>query len=183
MARVPYFDPRAARGRSARLYARLPEDKVLLMLGHLGETMEGVVRLGDQLLNRSGLDPVLREIAVLRVAMLCGGSSEASQLQRQRTTPELGVTQDLIVEVRRGPDSQALNEIQRLVLRFTDELVFNARASDATFEPLHNLLGLKQLQELVISVGYAMMMCRFIETFDIEPGPAPNAALTRMRVV
>src|SRR5690606_7854664 len=75
MARVPYFDPRRARGRSARLYARLPPDKVLLMLGHLGETMEGVVRLGDQLLNRSGLDPLLREIAMLRVAALSGRAS------------------------------------------------------------------------------------------------------------
>ena len=174
MPRVPYFDPRTARGRSARLYARLPPDGVLLMLGHLGETMEGVVRLGDQLLNRSGLDPVLREIAVLRVATLSGRASEASQLQRVRR--ELGATEDLVREVRKGPEAGALNDVQRLVIRFTDELVFNARASDTTFDPLRGLLGLKQLQELVISIGYAMMMCRFIETFDIESEPSNEPA-------
>lgn len=174
MPRVPYFDPRAARGRSARLYARLPPDGVLLMLGHLGETMEGVIRLGDQLLNRSGLDPVLREVAMLRVATLSGSASEESQLKRAQR--ELGITEDLIREVRKGPEAGALNEVQRLVVRFTDELVFKARATDSTFEPLRSLLGLKQLQELVISIGYAMMMCRFIETFDIEAEPSSGLA-------
>jgi 4-carboxymuconolactone decarboxylase len=47
-------------------------------------------------------------------------------------------------------------------------LVANVRASDETFEPLRRELSLIQLQELTLVVGNYMMVCRFLETFDID---------------
>jgi len=59
-------------------------------------------------------------------------------------------------------------------MRFTDDVVANVRASDATFEPLHARLSLQELQELTVTIGYYMMVCRFLETFgvDLETEPA-----------
>ena len=62
-------------------------------------------------------------------------------------------------------------------MEFTDDIVANVRAGDATFAPLDKALGHKQIQELTITIGYYMLVCRFLETFDVEietPDKAPS---------
>ncbi|MEQ1724524.1 MAG: hypothetical protein ABL882_01180 [Sphingopyxis sp.] len=53
-------------------------------------------------------------------------------------------------------------------MRFTDDVVVNVRAGDASFEPLRARLSLQELQELTVTVGFYMMACRFLETFDVD---------------
>jgi len=96
--------------------------------------------------------------------------------QHERISRSLGMSDALIAAIHKGPDDPAFNDMQRLVMRFTDDVVKNVRASDATFEPLKERLGYKGLQELTIAIGYYMLVSRFLETFDvdIEDGPAPK---------
>ena len=61
-----------------------------------------------------------------------------------------------------------MDEAQRQVMAFTDDVVANVRAGDATFQPLLTRLGPKALQELTITVGYYMLVSRFLETFDVD---------------
>ena len=59
-------------------------------------------------------------------------------------------------------------------MRYTDDVVQNVRASDATFKPLIEQLSLQEMQELTVTIGYYMMVSRFLETFDVDieqPGP------------
>ena len=46
------------------------------------------------------------------------------------------------------------------------------RASDATFDPLHEALSLQELEELTVTIGFYMLVSRYLETFgvDIEDG-------------
>jgi hypothetical protein len=53
-------------------------------------------------------------------------------------------------------------------MRFTDDIVANVRASDATFLPLQAALKHRPLVELVVAIGFYMAACRFLETFDID---------------
>jgi alkylhydroperoxidase family enzyme len=65
--------------------------------------------------------------------------------------------------------------MQRLVMRYTDDVVLNVRASDATFKPLMERLSLQEMHELMITIGFYMMVSRFLETYDIQieaPGTA-----------
>ena len=84
------------------------------------------------------------------------------------------MSEDLIAAIRRGPDDPALDDLQRLVVRFTDDVVHNVRASDETFRPLAERLPVRQLQELTVLIGYYMTVSRFLETFEVDlEGPAP----------
>ncbi|MEP6967490.1 MAG: carboxymuconolactone decarboxylase family protein [Pseudomonadota bacterium] len=175
MARIPYFDPAAAVGRAAAAYEKLPPLNIFRMMGHAGELLDGFTRLGTQILNFTSLEPVLREIAILRVGVLSKAGYEV--FQHERIARRLGLTDALIAAVREGPGAPAFDEAQREVMAFTDDVVANVRAGDATFEPLKRRLGYKALQELTLTVGYYMMVSRFLETFDvdIEEAAAPEA--------
>jgi len=166
MARIPYFDTTKATGRAAAAYERLPPLNIFRMLGHSGELVDGFTKLGTQILNFSSLDPVLREIAILRVGALSGASYEV--FQHERIGRRLGMSEALIGAMREGPGAAALDAAQREVMAFTDDVVANVRAGDATFEPLKTRLGFKALQELTITIGYYMLVCRFLETFDVD---------------
>lgn len=166
MARVPYFDPATATGGLAETYAKLPPLNVFRMMGHGGDLLTGFVALGNQLLVYGALDPVLREIAIVRVGVLCGSSYEVQQ--HEAISRRIGMPDALIAGIHEGPDAPIFDEMQRLVMAYTDDVVKNVRASDATFEPLRDRLSAKQLAELTICIGYYMMVSRFLETFDVD---------------
>lgn len=166
MARIPYFDPAEAQGRAKGWYEKLAPLNIFKMLGHSGEMLDGFVRLGNQILSHSDLDPVLREIAIIRTGVLCGAPYEVHQ--HKRIGRQAGMSEALVKAVEAGPDDPAFTPPQRHVMAFTDDVVKNVRASDATFDPIVKALGYKQTQQLVIAIGYYMMVSRFLETFDVD---------------
>jgi 4-carboxymuconolactone decarboxylase len=167
MARIPYFDPADAVGpRAKKAYEKLPPLNIFRMMGHAGEMVDGFTKLGTQILNFSKLDPILREIAIIRVGVLSNASYEV--FQHERIGRQAGMSPALIKAVHEGPQAAAFDDLQRKVMRFTDDVVQNVRASDATFRPLADALSYQELQELTITVGYYMMVSRFLETFDVD---------------
>jgi alkylhydroperoxidase family enzyme len=62
-------------------------------------------------------------------------------------------------------------------MKFTDDVVHNVRASDATFAPLHERLSLQEMQELTVTIGFYMMVSRYLETFGIEIEPSGTAGV------
>jgi alkylhydroperoxidase family enzyme len=178
MARIPYFDRTKAVGRAAAAYEKLPPLNIFAMMGHAGELIDGFTRLGTQILNFTSLDPVLREIAIVRVGVLSGASYEV--FQHERIARRLGMSDVLVAAIHEGPGAAGLDDAQGQVMAFTDDVVANVRASDATFDPLNERLGYKALQELTITIGYYMLVSRFLETFDvdIEEGAAPDVTVS-----
>jgi alkylhydroperoxidase family enzyme len=172
MARIPYFDPAEATGRAAETFAKLPPLNVFRMLGHGGDLLTGFVALGNQLLVYGELDPVLREIAIVRVGVLSGAAYEVQQ--HEAISRKLGMGDALIAAIHEGPDAAAFDDMQRRVMAYTDDVVMNVRASDATFEPLRAALTTKALAELTIAIGYYMMVSRFLETFDVDLEAEPD---------
>ncbi|MFN4354270.1 carboxymuconolactone decarboxylase family protein [Parvibaculum sp.] len=182
MARIPYFDTSKATGRAKDVYEKLPNLNIFRMLGHSGDMIDGFIKLGNAILIHSELDPVLREIAIVRVGVLKGASYEV--YQHEAISRKLGMSEELIKAIHEGPDAKVFDETQRQVMRFTDDVVKNTRASDATFDPLAEKLGYKQLQELVITIGFYTTACYFLETFDVdieEPGHKSGVKLPGMQ--
>ncbi len=166
MARIPYFDITQATGRAAKAYAKLPALNIFRMLGHSGQLVDGFTKLGTQILNFSSVDPVLREIAIVRVGVLSKATYEV--YQHEAISRRLGMSEALIQGIHEGPSAAVFDDTQRLVMAYTDDLVHNVRAGDATFLPLRAVVGDQALQELTITVGYYMMVSRFLETFDVD---------------
>ncbi len=166
MARIPYFDPAEATGRAKDWYGKLPPLNIFRMMGHSGDLLDGVVRLGNQILAFTTIDPVLREIAIVRVGVLSKAGYEV--FQHENICRQLGMDEGKIAAIHAGPEAAAFTDLERLVMRFTDDVVHNVRAGDATFLPLQQHLSHKEMQELTITIGYYMLACRFLETFDVD---------------
>lgn len=184
MARIPYFDRAQADAEVEKLYQKLPDLNLFRMMGHSGRLMGQFVKFGNQLLIHSDLDPVLREIAIVRAGVLCRARYEV--YQHEAICRQLGMSEDKIKAIHEGPYASAFNTLERQVMLFTDDVVHNVRASDATFQPVYEQLGPKHTQHLVFAIGFYMMVSRFLENFgvDIEddraagldlPGMAPRA--------
>jgi 4-carboxymuconolactone decarboxylase len=173
MARIPYFDPTHATGRAAAAYAKLPALNIFRMMGHGGDLIEVFSRMGAYLLNFTSLDPILREIAIVRVGVVSNAGYEI--YQHEAISRRIGMSNDIIAGIHEGPSAAVFDDAQREVMAFTDDVVFNVRASDATFEPIRPRWGDKALQDLTITIGFYMMVSRYLETFDvdIEVGEAP----------
>ncbi len=166
MARIPYFDPAKAEGRAKDAYKKLPPLNIFRMLGHSGDMLDAFIRLGNAILVYSKLDPILREIAIVRTGVLRGSTYEV--FQHERISRQLGMSEEKIKAIHEGSETKAFTEVERLVMRFTDDVVKNTRASDATFAPLAEKLSYQELQELVVTIGYYTMVSCFLETFDVD---------------
>ncbi len=122
----------------------------------------------------------MREIAIVRVGVLSRASYEVHQ--HERISRRLGMSDELIAGIHAGPEAAVFTPLQNQVMAFTDDVVANVRACDATFEPLKTALGFKALQELTVTIGYYMLVSRFLETFDvdIESGEPPKVTVSGM---
>ena len=166
MARIPYFDIDQAQGRAKKAYEKLPKLNIFKMLGHSGELVDGFNRLGSQLLYFTKIDPVLREIAIIRVGVLSKAKYEV--WQHERIGRQLGMSDEKIAAIHEGPDAAAFSEIEKQIMRFTDDVVANVRAGEATWAPLAARLSHQEMQELTLTIGFYMMVSRFLETFDVD---------------
>jgi alkylhydroperoxidase family enzyme len=166
MARLPYPDPAMLAPETQELLGRLPPLNLFRMMAGGEGLLQGFVRLGNHILHKATLDPVLREIAILRVGVLSRAGYE--QFHHHAIARQLEMSEPLIAAIAQGPDAPAFDDLQRLVMRYTDDVVANVRASDRTFQPLRDRLTMIELQELTVTIGYYMMACRFLENFDID---------------
>ncbi len=172
MARIPYPAPEDLTPHVAEIVAKLPPLNIFRMLGHAGDMGVGFVKLGNYLLAESALDPVLREIAIIRVGVLCKAGYEVQQ--HEAIGRKLGMSEALLAAIHAGPEAPAFDDLQRRVMAFTDDVVANVRASDATFGALSGTFTHREMQELVVTIGYYMMVSRFLETFDVDLEAAPD---------
>ena len=178
MARIPYPDPATLAPETSEYLAKLPPLNIFRMLAGGEGLLRAFVRFGNHLLYKTALDPVLREIAIVRVGVLSDASYEVHQ--HDAISREIGISDELIQAIRAGADDPAFDDLQRLVVRYTDDVVANVRASDDTFDALAARLSVQELQELTVTIGFYMCVSRFLETFgvDIEDGH-PGLDLSR----
>ncbi len=173
MARIPYPDPDTFDADTRSLLDKLPPLNLFRMMAGGGALLNNFVRLGNHLLFKSELDPVLRELAIIRVGVLSGARYEVYQHEAIART--MNIDEAVIAGIHAGPDDGAFDDIQRLALRFTDDVVANVRASDDTFVPLVAALSSRQVQELTVTIGYYMMVSRYLATFGIEIEGEPGS--------
>lgn len=172
MARIPYADPASFDDATARLIGQLAPLNIFRMMANAPGLLRPFIDLGGAFLFEGKLDPVTRECAILRVGYLSNASYETAQ--HEKIGRDVGMSDALIEAVKYGPEADGLTEEQALTLALVDDLVANVKAGDATFKPALAHFGVEQVQELTLITGYYMMVCRFLETFevDIEDGGA-----------
>jgi alkylhydroperoxidase family enzyme len=166
MARMPYIDPEQVHWLARDMMLRRPGRNLHRMLAHTPRVGDAFTRLADALRHEGELDPELRELVMLRVGNRL--KSEYEVRAHTRIAKGVGVPDDKIAGLAGDIAAGPYTEVERRVLRFTDDLIENVRASDATFDPVADCLTKAELVELVITIGTYLTACRILETFDID---------------
>ena len=168
MPRIPFFDVDSATGKHAEFLEKLkPHLNIYRMLANSEAGLKGFVRMGNALLFRCELDAGLRELAILRVGRLSRAAYEV--FQHERIAREAGVGDDKIAALRDATiEAAVFSDNEKAVLRFTDDVVRNVKASDKTLKAVEAFLTPGALVELTLTIGYYMMVCRLLETTGVE---------------
>jgi alkylhydroperoxidase family enzyme len=160
----------AVRDRRGGTFINL--DRILLHSEPLARgwnTYLGTLRRG------CSLDGKLRELAILRVALLTRAPYE--HYQHAPEALDCGATQaqiDALDQWRKRPD--LFNATEQAVLAYTEEMTLNVQVSDSTYAAVRALFSDTHLVELTATIGAYNMVARFLEAFHITPdreGPMP----------
>lgn len=166
MPRIPFADPATLTPEFQKLLAVKHPLNLYRMLPRLGATASsGFVALGGALLRDGKLDPVLREVAILRVGHISEASYEVHQ--HTRIGRKAGMSDALLAAVKEGASAKGLTAEEALIIRYTDEVVAKVKASDALFGEVVKAFGEVQAAELTMVIGFYMMVCRFLENMEI----------------
>jgi len=183
VARLPYVDPATAPEHVRELLERLPVKlNVFRMMANAESDFRPLVGLGTAILGRQKLSPKLRELAILRVAALSPARYE--WVQHVPIAQATGATAAQVGALERDDiTGDAFDPLERAVLRFTTEVVREVRASEPTFAELARRLSAQEIVELIVTVGYYMMIARLLETtaVDLDP-PAGTKVVDAIRV-
>ena len=166
MARIPYPKITSLPEKTQKQLEEMADLNIFKMMSHADHLLDPFSRLGGAFLFKGLLDAVTREVAILRVGYLSQASYETAQ--HEAIGRNVGMTEELIEQTKIGPDASGLSDQHRKVLAYVDDLVHNVRTSDATFTPIIEDFGPAAAQELTLITGYYMMVCRFLETFDVD---------------
>lgn len=169
MARLPYADLTtpgakplvdrivAERGSVLHLYQ---------MLLHSPPVAEGWLAYLTAIRQRSSLAPGLRELVIMRVAILNRAPYEAEQ--HAPIALKEGVTQAQLDDLAQWDGSDRFTPQQRAVLELTDGMTRNVQVPPAAVAAVRAFLDDRELVELVATVGAYNMVSRFLEALDIH---------------
>jgi 4-carboxymuconolactone decarboxylase len=124
------------------------------------------IRLGTAILFKGQLSPLLRELAILRVANLTDANYEWTQ--HVAIALSCGVSKEQIDDIPDWKNSTRFNEKERAVLLYTDEVTQNIRTLDGTFSKIKDFFNEQDVVELTVTIGYYGMVSRVLETLQIE---------------
>jgi alkylhydroperoxidase family enzyme len=168
VTRLPYPDPDALPERVQRALDAVPPLNVFRMTAHAETAFRPWLAFGGALLSSLQLDPVVRELVILRVARL--SDAEYEWVQHEPIALAVGALREQVTAVDRGVlDDRSLGEGERAALRFATEVVRDVRASDEALAALTAAgFSPREVVELLLVVGQYMMVARVAETAGIE---------------
>ncbi|MFN8161670.1 MAG: carboxymuconolactone decarboxylase family protein [Solirubrobacterales bacterium] len=175
MARLPYVDPERASAPTREALEALPPLNIFRMLANADSAFRPWLRWGAALLGQLELDPVLRELAILRVARLTP-HAEYEWVQHVPIFEAVGGRAEQVEALEREETSAAcFSEQERAVIEFTTEVVREARAGDGSFEAVRSFLSPREVVELLMVIGNYMLVARVMATAELEIDPPAGA--------
>jgi len=166
VSRLPYPDPAALPASVKALLDARPRRNVFRMLANAPALMPGLMELTGAILYRAQLDPVSRELAILRVGALCGSRYEVEQ--HRKIAAAIGLSSAQIEGAVSGIDGQAFDEKQRAVLKLAEQVVRHTKADREVFEDVVARFGAEQTIELLVVIGTYVMLAQVLENAEVE---------------
>ena len=174
MARVSYIDTAQATGDARAMLSQMQERgreiiNLHRIIAHSPNLLRNFFRLGNSLLVYGLLPPVLRELAIMRVAQLTGADYEWAH--HVPIAKQAGVSDAQIERLREWQKADVFNARERAVLAFVDAITATRDVPDDVFEAASAQLNENEVVELTIVCGYWGMAAAMLNTLrlDVEP--------------
>ncbi|WP_052397519.1 carboxymuconolactone decarboxylase family protein [Streptomyces sp. NRRL F-5123] len=168
MARIPYPQTLAAE----ELLARSPVSlNVFRMIAHAPAVAGPAVDLGVALLSATALPPRLREAVVLSVA---GHARCVYELAQHTPIAELtGMTAEQTAATAGGAlHVDGFTQLEESALAAVRELMETHTLDRRTLSTLRETLGEQQTVELLMLIGYYVMLANLLNALDVDVDPA-----------
>jgi 4-carboxymuconolactone decarboxylase len=166
---LPYYDPADGPVSIAERLDGAPLN-LFRMVAHAQSAFEPWLRYSGALLGALELDPVLRELAILQVAHLL--DSQYEWVQHVAIALAVGAGQEQIAAIEHDREEDpSLSDQERLILRFSREVILDGAASEERVAEVSALVGPRQVIELLLLIGNYMAIARLIATTGLEPEP------------
>lgn len=166
MALLPYPDHDQLPANVRTILESRPPRNVFRMLSHAPALMPGLMELTRAILYGARLDPVSRELAILRVGHLCGSHYEVSQ--HRKIALACGLPQAKIDGTSADPDPALYDQRELLVLRMAQEMVRNVKAPPELLAATVASFGHEQAMELMVIIGTYVLLAQVLETAEVE---------------
>ena len=167
MARIAYNDMTDVAPELADELAKRPPANIYRMLANGGSAALGFLKMGGALRFHGALTPMARELVILRTGSLCAAAYELDH--HEAIARDIGMAEDKIrAAIDDGPGAAAFDGFEAALLRFTDEVVLDGKASAAAFAALAEHYSPEELIETTLLIGFYMMTSRFLQTFDMD---------------
>jgi 4-carboxymuconolactone decarboxylase len=168
MARIAVLDPAEARPDVRKVLERLPQLAIFGTVANAQGSFVSWLRFGGDCLDASNFDPVLRELAILRVATLTPGA-HYEWTQHVPILLAVGGTEEQVTALQSGDvAADALGADGRLVVRFTEQVVIDATPDDQTFGEMRERFTVAEIVQLLLVIGNYMMVGRVMATAQLE---------------
>lgn len=169
MARIPYADPDRPEVRELAARIRAERGSVLhlyRMLLHSPAVAEGWLAYLTAIRHRSALPGAIRELVIMRVAVLNGAPYEADQ--HAPIALREGVTQAQLDALADWQGSDLFDARERAVLAYTDAMTRAVQVPDAVFAAVRAAFDDKAVVELTATVAAYNMVSRFLEALQVH---------------
>ena len=180
MARLPYADLGAPERRP--LVERIVAERgsvlhLYQMLLHSPPLAEGWLGYFTAVRQRLTLRGDLREMVIMRVAILNGAPYEADQ--HAPIALKEGLTQAQLDSLSDWPSASHYSELQRAVLQLTDTMTRDVHVPPEVMARVRGHLGDREVVELVATIAGYNMVSRFLEALNIHSDDVRGPAAPR----
>lgn len=165
MARIPYPDLAQASASLTETVGAQPLN-IVRMMAHAEKPALALLQLGGALLSGTELDPKLRELVILRISALSRSAYEVRQ--HEQHARNAGVPSGKIDAAAEGADHPIFDHREKAALRLTDDMFARPKADAALLEAVSRFLSPRAIVELIMTIGFYMMICRMLETLEID---------------
>lgn len=169
MARLSYVDPNLTGARA--LVERIVAERgsvlhLYQMLLHSPSVTEGWLTFMTAVRHKAALAGALRELAIMRIAVLNDAPYEAEQ--HAPIALKEGLKPAQLDALADWEQSDRFDETERAVLALTDHMTRHVHVPENVFDAVRRRLAERDLVELVVTIASYNMVSRVLEALEIR---------------
>ncbi len=170
MAKIPYVEKEDAPENIQGMYDALQKKfgvvpNVIKAMANSPELLSGFLPFLGAALGPSKVSGDIKELAILTTSKLNGCSyCTAHHTAAGKRT---GLTDEKIAAAD-DPNSDALDDKEKAVVRYSSELAKNVAASDEALNELRKYFDYGEIAEITMVAGVFHVLTRFADTFKVE---------------